>query len=751
MTIKKLISVLVSLLIGIVVFPIFYNWDQPDVRTWWPFMVFFGCLLILAYTGLFFLIEKMRASSLQYAFLFNTFIGFLYILSSVLNKNLQKSVDWLAVNSGLLTLTFWQRAVTSDYFFVLIAVLALFVHSLVVTYKKLYSKEKETQEKNRIPKKFWYYFSFIAVVCGLLFYSSFLHVKKEPAIGGTPTYSANDHSYSPILQELPAHDAIDYNLFLKQTDTEKLNNFYPTIYYKNFGTVETGVYSGWKRIIGARDGGGPDGKAYSVFITKDNKQFLVDVGESGDTLDPNYTVFNLSKVTGTTTIANPFPEEIPLRGILLRRQDYSNSTQQIELEKAISAGKELYRTGDIVFKGIPSVDDTSRLSTGLVAQDTKTKVIYEYSTVSSSSYAQGVTDSKKWGQSWVSAEMTITQGVDYATTTATVHTLFPKYANYYQGGCGARGATLDSVKTGDLVQIDKLKTGENLYVFKDQQNSIVKDFYNYKLKREYDEYKQGHSWYLYSLESNTNDKVVPPSFEDYIKKTPVIVMKDVLGRYILLGEYYYGLAGGCGKPVIYLYPPKDTLVSLSFKKKVNFSVQIPTYGNGWKVLAHKDGTLSDISPEVTSCESINTERKGSEYAKDACVKNNYPYIYWSGNTEGNYPTQKEGIIVAKQDVATTLEQKLTELSLNKKERDDMLSYWVPELLQKNSPYYRISFIQTKEMNSFIPMQITPKPDSLIRVFLDWEPLENKREIKPQALMPTSRSGFTMVEWGGLKQ
>jgi hypothetical protein len=87
----------------------------------------------------------------------------------------------------------------------------------------------------------------------------------------------------------------------------------------------------------------------------------------------------------------------------------------------------------------------------------------------------------------------------------------------------------------------------------------------------------------------------------------------------------------------------------------------------------------------------------------------------------------------------------------KKEINDFIEYWHGEMLKKNAPYYRISFMQTGIMNTFIPMTVTPSPDTSIRVFLDWEPLSEFKTIVPQQLVKTSRQGFTMVEWGGLKR
>ncbi|HLD82125.1 MAG TPA: hypothetical protein VJA22_02905, partial [Patescibacteria group bacterium] len=47
-----------------------------------------------------------------------------------------------------------------------------------------------------------------------------------------------------------------------------------------------------------------------------------------------------------------------------------------------------------------------------------------------------------------------------------------------------------------------------------------------------------------------------------------------------------------------------------------------------------------------------------------------------------------------------------------------------------------------------PMSVYPHPDSIIRVFMDYLPLDSLRSIKPQELMTPKRDGFTVVEWGG---
>jgi len=74
------------------------------------------------------------------------------------------------------------------------------------------------------------------------------------------------------------------------------------------------------------------------------------------------------------------------------------------------------------------------------------------------------------------------------------------------------------------------------------------------------------------------------------------------------------------------------------------------------------------------------------------------------------------------------------------------------MLAKNSEYYRISFLNTTQLNRLFPMTVTPVPDSVFRIFMDWQPIDEKPKVMPlpQNLEKLERFGFTMVEWGGLK-
>jgi hypothetical protein len=135
MTIKKIISATIPLFVGIVIFPIVYQWESSDMRGWWPFFAFFNILLILVYTGLFFLIEKICATSQKYIFFYSIFVACTYIGFSIFGVSLQNSFDWLAFNEKRVELSLWQKIINDDHIFLWLALLFLCIHIVVVVYK----------------------------------------------------------------------------------------------------------------------------------------------------------------------------------------------------------------------------------------------------------------------------------------------------------------------------------------------------------------------------------------------------------------------------------------------------------------------------------------------------------------------------------------------------------------------------------------------------------------------------------------
>jgi hypothetical protein len=326
---------------------------------------------------------------------------------------------------------------------------------------------------------------------------------------------------------------------------------------------------------------------------------------------------------------------------------------------------------------------------------------------------------------------------------------FNNYETAIPGGCAfTHNTRVVNVSDNDLEQIGTLGNMP-VYRLKDTNHPLYTLAYNNKLYYYSQEYSQDSTMW-----DQINKGMHKPTREEYVSQNPLLFVKDSWNQWVALGEFDIKLPGGCGKPVVYLYPTQPTNVSVHFQVPVQFTTDIPTYAGSWQVKAYPDGSLVNLKSKFTNCQQIDTQRKGSEYAKQACLTNTYPYLYWSGNVSStNYPNITNGWIVDQKNVRSFLTEKLTAMGLNSKERQDFTSYWVPEMLKKNAPYYRVSFLQTNDLNQLFPMTVNPKPDTTFRIFLDYSPLTQKPEQlpQPQSLNTLVRNGFTLVEWGGLKQ
>ena len=176
------------------------------------------------------------------------------------------------------------------------------------------------------------------------------------------------------------------------------------------------------------------------------------------------------------------------------------------------------------------------------------------------------------------------------------------------------------------------------------------------------------------------------------------------------------------KPIIYLYPEEEITLSVKLGKEENITCSYPEYKNGWNVIAKPDGTLVD------------TETGRNLYS-----------LYWEGMHSEEY-NLTEGFVVKGNETITFLEEKLSILGLNELEAEEFIVYWLP-ILQKNE-YNYIRFATLDEINNNMPLELSIEPDSLIRILMQYKPLNEYIEVKEQELVKPERKGFAVVEWGG---
>lgn len=193
------------------------------------------------------------------------------------------------------------------------------------------------------------------------------------------------------------------------------------------------------------------------------------------------------------------------------------------------------------------------------------------------------------------------------------------------------------------------------------------------------------------------------------------------------------------KPVLYLYPQEERQLAVTLDVEGELGTVYPAPERqvqteegtraSWTISAAPDGTLTDASGRT------------------------YPSLFWDGPVSLTSPEQ--GFVVAREDAVPFLEEKLGQLGLSDKEAADFITYWAPRI--RANEYTFVSF----DASSYA-QQVTYSfadeagnqvvPDTFIRVFMTIRAADADETVTPQNFAPTpTRSGFTVVEWGGAEQ
>lgn len=588
----------------------------------------------------------------------------------------------------------------------------------------------------------------------------------------------------------------DLGLF-KITDVDKENGVPDSIVYYEAGVFIRGEFKDYTRVLAVRPSEGPGPSLQFILATKDYKTYLLDDPENKTTNYPEsdwdnpYMYVDKSKIAKTVTFDTEHSKIIGLKkpfglikgeSVLIENKKTGQKnkdgydiyleepiTQFEQLQSLVSSEKHLalfaestdWGNGDGYSDKEKKLLETRKKylhSTTFVQAKDSTGLTYSYIFALQKdidaylnklpTYKQELIANKKqvllYNEKKLKEYPTAPQYLTFPgiKITKPLPDFYNTYESAFPGACGGSQSTfiVDSLKDDELEPV-LTSSPYPLYILKNISHPLLELAYQIKTDIDDEAYK------------SVNDGKSKPTFDEYVNKHPLLFFKDEWGRWGVMGEFDIKLMGGCGKPVVYLYPEKSTDIRVSFMTPIILNTQIPFYNNGWFVKAKPDGTLTDLQPQYTDCKKINSTKFGSEYAEDACQMNSYPYIYWSGKSETNsYPKVYGGFIVEKNNLQKFMDEKLKEIGLTEKESNDMTSYWVSKMSEKNAPYYRISFLTTNQMNEFIPMNVNPNPDSFLRVFLDFKALDSKPAVdpQPQQFNKFIRNGFTLVEWGGLQ-
>jgi len=174
------------------------------------------------------------------------------------------------------------------------------------------------------------------------------------------------------------------------------------------------------------------------------------------------------------------------------------------------------------------------------------------------------------------------------------------------------------------------------------------------------------------------------------------------------------------KPNIYLYPKEniELTVNLDFPKGGKVIKSIPEYEKGWNV----------------------------SVAKNGLINNSYSYLFYE-SSQPDIWQREYGWTINVNELTSFFRKNLTTYGFKSNEIEDFINYWIPRL--KENDYYSI-YPQTKSIiNKVIKLNISKKPDNILRLFYLIEGKKTTKEInlKKPIIDNFKREDFFVTEWG----
>jgi len=179
-------------------------------------------------------------------------------------------------------------------------------------------------------------------------------------------------------------------------------------------------------------------------------------------------------------------------------------------------------------------------------------------------------------------------------------------------------------------------------------------------------------------------------------------------------------------PLIYLYPQTSKVVSLKIESSL-FSPKLALDKNkSWNVTALPDGTLTTL---------------------DGKKHKFIPYEF----LRSDFKRPANGYVIEGSKLEAYLKNDLwKKLGLSDSEINDY--WWDTKPRIKSSPYYFVSLIDRSEIDRVLPMEVNPKPDTILRNMTYILPLSQSPSmsiipLEEEKLIAPERKGFTVLENG----
>ena len=179
------------------------------------------------------------------------------------------------------------------------------------------------------------------------------------------------------------------------------------------------------------------------------------------------------------------------------------------------------------------------------------------------------------------------------------------------------------------------------------------------------------------------------------------------------------------KPNIYIYSVKDLTVNvkLTEEEKITESIPIYTSQKGWNA-------------KVTN----------------GTINGNNDYLFYEALVADKGFQKETGWVINKSNSIIALKNEmdiiLDKYKFNEKEKRDFLEFWCNKLDVNTT--YAMYPQDTDVINKIMPIQVSPTPKNLFRLWFYFTPVKNVKIVNmPTGIESIQRSDYEVVEWGGL--
>ncbi|MCB9671448.1 MAG: SH3 domain-containing protein [Alphaproteobacteria bacterium] len=171
------------------------------------------------------------------------------------------------------------------------------------------------------------------------------------------------------------------------------------------------------------------------------------------------------------------------------------------------------------------------------------------------------------------------------------------------------------------------------------------------------------------------------------------------------------------EPIVYAYADEPTPVSIRFGEGLDVRGTLPRTRVGWDVVARPDGMLLHEGRMIDR-------------------------LFWDGQ-HGHFPRPPRGWMLPGATVERDLRGILADLGLEGREIDEAVEAWMPSV--EGARWVRVGLHE--DVDRLAPLVIDPEPDTLLRVLVELERLEEPEPIEAPDVVARERRGLTVVEWG----